>query len=174
MFESINSIDLKSYQTLPDSVEFKLTDFEPQPRRFENMFGEPPVLKIEYKKKSSVRRRNSIKAFDLTTGNWLPSVVNINSDSSDEDVIIARSFKSTPPLEYMSDHSNPYSSDSDGVTVSSATDEINCKPVRVNNNATSRRITAHEREMIMVHKAEKILNEHERIRKKLEYENITK
>lgn len=54
MFESINSIDLKSYQTLPDSVEFKLTDFEPQPRRFENMFGEPPVLKIEYKKKSSV------------------------------------------------------------------------------------------------------------------------
>lgn len=54
MFESINSIDLKNYQTLPDSVEFKLTDFEPQPRRFENMFGEPPVLKIEYKKKSSV------------------------------------------------------------------------------------------------------------------------
>lgn len=119
MFESINSIDLKSYQTLPNSVEFKLTDFQPQRRRFENMFGEPPVLKIEYKKKSSLSQRNAIKAFDLTTGNWLPSMDNINSDSSDEDVISIPSFKPLSHPEILSDHSNSNSSDSDGVTVPS-------------------------------------------------------
>lgn len=46
MFKSINSDDLKSYETLPSPVEYTLTDFQPQHLNIKKMFGKPPVLNI--------------------------------------------------------------------------------------------------------------------------------
>lgn len=46
MFKSINSIDLKCYESLPSPVEYTLTDFQPQHLKLKKMFGKPPVLNI--------------------------------------------------------------------------------------------------------------------------------
>lgn len=43
-FLSIENDDLKSFQTTPISVEYTLTDFQPQNMNIENMFGKSPVL----------------------------------------------------------------------------------------------------------------------------------
>lgn len=43
-FLSIENDDLKSFQTTPISVEYTLTDFQPQNINIENMFGKSPVL----------------------------------------------------------------------------------------------------------------------------------
>lgn len=44
MFKLIDSDDLKSFQTLPCSVQYSLTDFQPQNMNIENIFGKSPVL----------------------------------------------------------------------------------------------------------------------------------
>lgn len=45
IFNLINSEDLKSFQTLPYSAEYTLTDFRPQTLNVENMSSKSPVLK---------------------------------------------------------------------------------------------------------------------------------
>lgn len=48
IFKSIESDDLRSFQTLPCSAEYRLTDFEPRYLNIENMFGNSPVLDTYY------------------------------------------------------------------------------------------------------------------------------